>query len=40
MQASLDYYDVHETDLGAFKDTRDKGAPLRSAAYLFLQNML
>lgn len=33
LKPAFGYFDVVETDLGAFKDKRDKGAPLRTAAF-------
>lgn len=33
MESSFSYFDVVETDLGAFKDKRDKGAPLRTSSF-------
>lgn len=40
LKPSFEYFDVIETDLGAFKDKKDKGAPLRTAAFQFLQTCI
>lgn len=33
LKSSFSHFDIVETDLGAFKDKKDKGAPLRTAAF-------